>query len=147
MEGREQFTNQLKRLRKNEFYRRLVKLIILAVFIILTPFIIFEKILEKDIVTLGILLFSELFFIVITIMILKSALEFFRLKNSRIYQCIENPDAVTEIVITPHKIVFEIKGMEDETIFLKHSQFRSELITNIKEVFGENKIVNNQLTI
>jgi len=143
MEGREQFIIQLKRLRKNEFYSRLVKLIILAVFIILTPFVIVEKIQEKDIMTLGILLFAELFFIGITVLIFKAAFEFFSIKNSRIYQCIENPGAVTEIVITPHKIVFEIKGMEDETIFLKQSQFRSELVNNIKKVFGENIIVKN----
>lgn len=143
MEGREQFINQLKRLRKNEVYSRLVKLIILTVFIILTPFVIFEKINDNDIITLGVLFFAELLFICMAIMIHKAALEFFSIKNSRIYQCIENPSAVTEIVITPQKIVFEIKGMEDETIFLKHSQYRSELITNIKEVFGENIIVNS----
>jgi len=142
MDRKTRLIKNLKRLRKNEFYSRLIKIILLAIIILLTPITIFEKIRDGDFMTGVVLLIAELFLIGIGIMFLKSALEFYDIKNSRIYQCIENKGAVTEIVVTPIKIVFEIKGMEDETIFLKPSKFRTEFIKNITEVFGEKKIAN-----
>lgn len=140
MDRNTRLIKNLKRLRKNEFISRLIKIILLTIIIFLTPFTIYEKIADGDLLTGFVLLLAELFLIGIGIMLLRSALEFYDIKNSRIYQCIENHEAVTEIVVTPQKIVFEIKGMEDETIYLKHSKFRNELISNITKVFGESKI-------
>lgn len=141
MDAKEKLTKNLKRLRKNEFYFRLGKLIFLFVFVILTPIAIIERIIEGDVLTLVILFIAELIFIGISYIFFKDAIELKNITNSRIYQCIDNPVAVTEIVVTPDKIVFELKGMEDESILLKNSSSRTELINNIKEVFGENKIV------
>jgi hypothetical protein len=143
MESKERLIRNLKKHRKKEFFSRLVKIIFLSVFIILTPIIIYEKIQEKDFMTVVLLSISELIISVIAIILLKIAIKFYQIKNSGIFRCIENPQAVSEIVVTPCKIVFEIKGMEDETIFLKHSVFRTEILTTFKEVFGENKFVNN----
>jgi hypothetical protein len=141
MEAKEKLIKNLKRLRENEFYLRLGKLIFLFVFVILTPIAIVERIIEGDVLTLVILFIAELIFVGISYIFFKDAIELKNITNSRIYQCIDNPVAVTEIVVTPDKIVFELKGMEDESIFLKHSGFKTELVDNIKEVFGENKIV------
>ena len=143
MDTKERLVKHLKKLRKNEFYFLLVKIIFITTFLILTPIIIYEKIQERDFITIVLLLIAEMVLILVAIMLLKTAFEIFKIENSSIYQCINNPNAVTEIVITPNKIVFEIKGMEDETLFLKKSHFRSEMLSYIKEVFGENKIVDN----
>jgi hypothetical protein len=143
MDGKENLIRHLKKLRKNLFYSRIGKITPLFFFVILTPISIYSKVQEKDILTVVLLTIAELFFLGIIVVVLKSATEYNNIKNSRIYQCIENPGAVNEIVVTPHKIVFEIKGMEDESIFLRESKFRTELLTYIKEVFGEKKIVIN----
>lgn len=141
MEAKEKLTRNLKQLRNSEFYITQGKLILLFVFVIITPIAMFERINEGDILTFIILFIAEILFIGISYVLFKGALELKNITNSRIYQCIENPVAVTEIVVTPTKIVFELKGMEDESILLKDSSRRIELINNIKEVFGENKIV------
>jgi hypothetical protein len=96
---------------------------------------------EQDIFTAIFLLIAELIFIGIVILLYRSAIEFNNISNSRIYQCIDSPEKITEIVVTPTKIVFEIKGMEDETIFLNDNSFRKEFLASVKNVFGNNKIV------
>jgi hypothetical protein len=141
MDAKEKLIRNLKQLRNNEFYIRLGKLLLLFVFVIITPIAIFERINDGDILTLVILLIAEILFIGISYVLLKDALELKNITSSRIYQCIVNPVAVTEIIVTPTKIVFELKGMEDESILLKPSSRRIELVNNIKEVFGENKVV------
>jgi hypothetical protein len=142
METKDKLVKQLNKLRLDELYSRLLRIFLLTIFIILIPILIYDKFIEKDTLTALVLLLAELLFIGIDIALYKGATEFFNLKSSRIYQCLENTEAVTEIVVTPFKIVFEIKGMEDETIFLKPSEFRTEFINNITKVFGENKIAN-----
>ena len=142
METKDKLVKQLNKLRLDELYSRLLRIFLLTIFIILIPILIYDKFIEKDTLTALVLLLAELLFIGIDIALYKGATEFFNLKNSRIYQCLENTEAVTEIVVTPIKIVFEIKGMEDETIFLKPSDFRTEFIKNIAKVFGENRIAN-----
>ena len=45
-----------------------------------------------------------------------------------------------KLLSCPCKILFEIKGMQDEAIYLKDSQYRDVIISNIKQVFGEDKV-------
>jgi hypothetical protein len=141
MESKKQLITQLKKLRNSAFNQNLLKVIFLSVFVILAPISIYSKIQESDILTVIVLLIAETFFIGIIIILLKSGIMNKNIHNSSIYQSIEDPGLVTEIIVTTEKIVFEIKGLEDETLFIKESTFRTEMLKNIKDVFGENKVV------
>lgn len=143
MESKKQLISQLKKVRKNAFNQNLLKIIFLTIFVILAPISIYSKVQESDILTVVVLLIAETFFIGLIIVLLKSGISNNKIQNSSIYQCIEHPSLVTEIIVTSDKIVFEIKGLEDETLFIKESIFRTEMLKNIKDVFGENIIVNN----
>jgi len=142
MDSKKLLISQLKKLRNNAFNQSLLKVIFLTIFVILAPISIYSKIQESDILTVIVLFIAEAFFIGIIIILLKSGILNKNICNSSIYQSINEPGLVTEIIVTPDKIVFEIKGLEDETLFIKESTFRSEMLKNIKDVFGENKVVN-----
>lgn len=141
MKAKERLIKNLKKQRKNEIYLRLIEFILSLIFVVLTPIAIYEILIEEDILITIILCVAEIIFIGISFFLFKNIIELKDITNSRIYQCIENPSAVTEIIVTPTKIIFELKGMEDESIILKNSSLRIELVNNIKEVFGENKII------
>lgn len=143
MESKDRLVKQLKNIRKNIFISRLIKVVFLLAFVILMPIVIYEKIVANDLISVIFFIIAEVILIVVTIVLSKSAREFYSLKSSRIYKCMENPDAISEIIVTNEKILFEIKGMQDEKLYLKESKFRSLLISNITEVFGEDKIVKN----
>lgn len=142
MDSKNLLISQLKKLRNNAFNQSLLKVIFLTIFVILAPISIYSKIQESDILTVIVLFIAETFFIGIIIILLKSGILNKNIRNSSIYQSINDPGLVTEIIVTPDKIVFEIKGLEDETLFIKESTFRTEILKNIKDVFGENKVVN-----
>lgn len=143
MNEKEKFIKQLKKLRRNEFYRYLVKIIFIAILLSINPILVFDKIQEKDWITVVFLSIAEMLFIVIIITIIKPAGELFRIRYSRIYQCINIPEKVTEIVIKTDRIIFELKEMEDEIIYIRESDFRSEIVETIRLVFGSGKIVMN----
>lgn len=142
MNAKEKLITNLKRHRKNGIYVCFIELILSLIFVVLTPIAIYEIIIEGDILTIVILSIAEIIFIGISIFLFKNIIELKNITNSRIYQCIENPVAMTEIIIRSKKIIFEIKGMRDETLYLSQSKFRNELIQNIINVFGTDKIVN-----
>lgn len=143
MEAKKKLIKQLRQKYKVLFYSQLIKVLFVLLFILLTPFSIYEKWQDNEFLTLILLIIAELVFIFIFIILFNSAIEHYSLKNSSIYKCIDNPENITEIIVTPKKILFEIKGMEDETIFIKHSAKRERLLSYLKQIFGENKIINN----
>jgi hypothetical protein len=143
MDARTHFIKQLKRLRKIEFYTLMFKSLFFFVLCLCLSIILIEKFQERDNSTALFLLISLIFFIGIAIMFLKGALEFNSIENSQIINCIEKPYLVTEIIINSKKIKFEIRGMEDETIFLKNSARKDEIIQSIILIFGKDKIVMN----
>ena len=143
MNREEKFIKQLTKIYRTAFLSNMIKLILISLFIILSTILIWNKFEEKEYMTIIFLIIADIVFIGLAIILFKMSREYSSLKNSRINHCIHNPDLISEIIITPTKIVFEIKGMEDETILIKESKFKSELITNIKEVFGNNNIVKN----
>ena len=142
MEAKEKLIRNLKSHRRNEIYVRSIELILSLPFVFLTPIAIYDIITEGDILTIIILFIAEIIFIGISFFLVKIVSELKNIKNSTIYQCIENPAAMTEIIIRSKKIIFEIKGMRDETLHISQSKFRNELIENIINVFGTDKIVN-----
>lgn len=141
MKAKEKLIKNLKSHRRNEIYFRSIELILSLLFVFLTPTAIYDIIIEGDILTIIILCITEIIFLGISLFLAKIILDLKNITNSRIYQCIENPVAMTEIIIRPKKIIFEIKGMQDETLYLSQSKFRNELIENVINVFGSDKIV------
>jgi hypothetical protein len=137
------FAKQLIKQRQIEFYLRAVKVLLLFIIIVLSILMIFDKIQEREFSTVILLLISVVLFSAIAYLLYKSAMDFYSIHKSRIYSCIENPEYVTEIIVTSQKILFEIKGMEDETLFIKDSERKKEILESIKKIFGEDKIVIN----
>lgn len=142
MEAKEKLIKNLKRHRRDGIYVRSIELILSLLFVFLTPVAIYDIIIEGNILSIIILFIAEIIFVGISFFLAKIILDLRNIKNSRIYQCIVNPAAMTEIIIRPKKIIFEIKGMRDETLYLSQSKFRNELIENIISVFGSDKIIN-----
>jgi hypothetical protein len=143
METKNELIKQLNSYRKAKFYSQLIKVAFISFFIILAPFAIYDKWLNEEFSTVILLLAAESVFIVIAIVLFNNSKDFYSIKKSRIYCCIDNPENVAEIIVTSQKILFELNGMEDETIYIKPSTNRDKLLSNIKQVFGESKIVNN----
>jgi hypothetical protein len=141
MGAKEKLIKNLKSHRRNEIYFRSVELILSLLFVFLTPAAIYDIIIEGDSLTIIILCITEIIFLGISFFLTKIILDLKNITNSRIYQCIENPLAMNEIIIRSKKIIFEIKGMQDETLYLSQSKFRNELIENVINVFGSDKIV------
>lgn len=143
MEIKNKFKNQLKIIRRNEFFTRIYRLIPVSLFIVLSPILIWDNIIKKEYLIILLLLIAELAFFVLAFLLVKGAKDYLFINNSRIFQCINSPEKVTEILVTSQKIVFEIKGLEDETIYLKNSKFKANVILNIKKIFGEEKVIMN----
>lgn len=143
MEQRKYLLSQIKRLRKIDFYNNLSKLVLIVLFVLICPVLIYNKILLHEYFTVVFLIIAEVVFIVLAIPLFNESKEKYSLKNSRIIRCIEHPEIVTEIIITPNKILFEIKELEDESIFLDHSEYRNKIIKSIESIFINTRIVNN----
>lgn len=136
------FIKQLKYLRRVDFYSYVSKLIILLLFVVLSPIAIYEKIVNSELLIALILVVAEIIFIVLSINFYIKAKEFSSIKRSRLYQCIKNPELVNEILVSKNKILFEIKGMQDETLYMKDSEYRKKIIDSIKSTFGESKVIH-----
>lgn len=143
MEQKKYLISQLKRLRRIEFFSNLPRLILVFLFVVLSPILIYDKILRHEYFIVVILIIAEIVFFVLAVTLFKHGKEKYSLRNSRIIRCIDEPELVSKILITSNKILFEIKGLEDEAIVLKHSEYRKKIINSIKSVFDSTKIVSN----
>lgn len=143
MQTKPLFVKQLSIQRKREFFFRASKVLLILIIIVLAAFMIIDKVNVGDYATAVFLIISVVFYCTIAYLLFRSAMEFYSIHNSRIYFCIEKPEYVTEIIVTPQKILFEIKGMEDEALFIKNSKRKDEILESIKNTFGDDKIVMN----
>lgn len=141
MENKNYLIKQLKYLRRVEFYSNFSKLIILLLFVMLSPIAIYEKIINSELFIALILMVAEIVFIVLSINFFSKAKEYSSIKKSRLFECVNNPELVSEIIISKNKILFEIKGMQDETLCLKESEYRTKIIDSIVLIFGKNKVI------
>lgn len=141
MESKNYLIKQIEYLRRVEFYSQLSKLILLSLYVIISPFVIYAKIINSELFVALILIFAEIVLIVLSYNIFFKVLEFSSIKNSRIYQCIDNPELVNEVLVSNNKILFELKGIQDEALFLKNSDYRNEIIDSIRTVFGKTKVI------
>lgn len=141
MESKNYLIKQIEYLRRVEFYSQLSKLILLSLYVIISPFVIYAKIINSELFVALILIIAEIVLIVLSYNIFFKVLEFSSIKNSRIYQCIDNPELVNEVLVSNNKILFELKGIQDEALFLKNSDYRNEIIDSIRTVFGKTKVI------
>jgi len=143
MEKKDYLIIQFTRLFKIDHYGNIIKLIPILLFIILSPFLIYNEFLAENYLNLFVLLFAEILFAFIayskyaTIRIKSS------FRKSRIYMCFQNKDNLNKIIISKSKILFDIIGMEDESINLKDSDYRDTIIASLKEFYGDSKIIFN----
>lgn len=141
MEPKIYFIKQLKKIRSAEFYRNSIKLLLMLLFIVLTPVSLYEKILDREYFIAIILIVAEIVFAGLCFGFFNKAKAFFSIKTSRIFQCVEKPELVNEIIVSKYRVVFEIKGMEDEYICIKNSEYRNTIIDSIKSIFGNDKVI------
>lgn len=141
MDQKDYIITQIRKVRRNGFISSLIYLLFILLFLVLSPFVIIEKIQLREFSTVIILTLGEIILTIVAFLFFQIVKEKYSIKNSRILKCIENPDLVSEIIVQPSKIIFEIKGMEDETINLKNSDYRSKLIAAIESIFGKSKLI------
>lgn len=144
MDDKAYLIKQIKKLRKIDYYYNLLILIIIMFFILICPVVIYNIIIKNEFLSAILLIFAEVFFITLSVNYYKKVRDLSANKRSRILDCIENPEKVTEIIILPNRILFEIKGKQDDSIVLKESEYRSQIIESIKLVFINANIVVNQ---
>lgn len=141
MDNEKILIDNISKLQKWEFYKWLINLVIISILVFISPFLIVEKYMTGDYLTCLFLLLAEIVLIGVAYILFKLVKEKASIKNNNIYRCIQNPELVTEIIVSENRIHFEIKGMEDVSIFFRHREEGKKLVSIIRLVFGESKIV------
>jgi hypothetical protein len=134
---------QFKRLYKIEYSSKIVKLILLLLFVVLSPILIYDEFILGKYLTAVFISIAELLFLFLSYTTFLSIREKTSFAKSRINKCFQNPTILNKIIISDNKILFDISDMEDEAIYLKNSEYKKVIVNSLKSVFGESKIVSN----
>ncbi len=103
MDAKQEFIKQLNLIRKGEFYNLIIKFFLMGILVILCLIFLIAEWIEKDVASAAFLSLAELIFLIISYMILIDARSYYSVYDSRIFQCINQPERITEIVATPLK--------------------------------------------
>ncbi|NLI41639.1 MAG: hypothetical protein GX421_10745 [Caldisericales bacterium] len=134
---------QFKRLYKIEYFSKMVKLIPLLLFVVLSPILVYDEFISGKYLTAIFISIAELLFLFLsytTFLSIKGKTSF---SKSRINKCFQNQNILNKIIVSDNKILFDISDMEDEAIYLKSSEYKKVIVNSLKSVFGESKIVSN----
>lgn len=134
---------QFNRLYKIEYYSKLVKLIPLVLFVVLSPILIYDEFILGKYLTVVFLLIAEMLFLFLSFSMYSDIRGKTSFVKSRIYKCFQNQNIMSKIIVSDNKILFDISDMEDEAIYLKDSEYKRNIVNSLKSVFGESKIVSN----
>jgi hypothetical protein len=134
---------QFNRLYKIEYYSKLVKLIPLVLFVVLSPILIYDEFISGKYLTVVFLLIAEMLFLFLSFSMYSDIRGKTSFVKSRIYKCFQNQNIMSKIIVSDNKILFDISDMEDEAIYLKDSEYKRNIVNSLKSVFGESKIVSN----
>lgn len=134
---------QFNRLYKIEYYSKLVKLIPLVLFVVLSPILIYDEFISGKYLTVVFLLIAEMLFLFLSFSMYSDIRGKTSFVKSRIYKCFQNQNIMSKIIVSDNKILFDISDMEDEVIYLKDSEYKRNIVNSLKSVFGESKIVSN----
>ena len=134
---------QFNRLYKIEYLSKLVKLVPLVLFVVLSPILIYDVFISGKYLTVVFLLIAEFLFLFLSYsiyIVIRGKTSF---AKSRIYKGFQNQNIVNRIIVSDNKILFDISDMEDEEIYLKNTEYKGKIVNSLKSVFGESKIVSN----
>lgn len=134
---------QFNRLYKIEYYSKLVKLIPLVLFVVLSPILIYDEFISGKYLTVVFLLIAEMLFLFLSFSMYSDIRGKTSFVKSRIYKYFQNQNIMSKIIVSDNKILFDISDMEDEAIYLKDSEYKRNIVNSLKSVFGESKIVSN----
>lgn len=134
---------QFNRLYKIEYYSKLVKLIPLVLFVVLSPILIYDEFISGKYLTVVFLLIAEMLFLFLSFSMYSDIRGKTSFVKSRIYKCFQNQNIMSKIIVSDNKILFDISDLEDEAIYLKDSEYKRNIVNSLKTVFGESKIVSN----
>lgn len=134
---------QFNRLYKIEYLSKLVKLVPLVLFVILSPILIYDEFISGKFLTVVFLLIAELLFLFLSYSMYSEIRGKTSFTKSRIYKGFQDKNIVNRIIVSDNKILFDISEMEDEAIYLKNSEYKRNIVNSLKSVFGESKIVSN----
>lgn len=134
---------QFRRLYKIELFNKMVKLFLLVLFVLLNPILIYDGIITRKVFTVILLSIAEFLFLFLSYSTYSDVRNKNSFSKSRIYKGFQNQNIVNRIIVSDNKIVFDISGMEDESIYIKNSEYKRKIVNSLKSVFGESKIVTN----
>lgn len=134
---------QFKRLCKIEYFSKMVKLIPLLLFVVLSPILVYDEFISGKYLTAIFISIAELLFLFLSYTTFLSIKEKTSFSKSRINKCFQNQNILNKIIVSDNKILFDISDMEDEAIYLKSSEYKKVIVNSLKSVFGESKIVSN----
>ncbi|MBP8994471.1 MAG: hypothetical protein KBG30_11780 [Bacteroidales bacterium] len=134
---------QFKRLYKIEYFSKMVKLIPLLLFVVLSPILVYDEFISGKYLTAIFISIAELLFLFLSYTTFLSIKEKTSFSKSRINKCFQNQNILNKIIVSDNKILFDISDMEDEAIYLKSSEYKKVIVNSLKSVFGESKIVSN----
>lgn len=134
---------QFNRLYKIDYISRLVKLLPLVLFVVLSPILIYDEFISGKYLTVVFLLIAEMLFLFLSFSMYSDIRGKTSFVKSRIYKCFQNQNIMSKIIVSDNKILFDISDMEDEAIYLKDSEYKRNIVNSLKSVFGESKIVSN----
>jgi hypothetical protein len=121
----------------------MVKLFLLVLFVLLNPILIYDGIITRKVFTVILLSIAEFLFLFLSYSTYSDVKNKNSFSKSRIYKGFQNQNIVNRIIVSDNKIIFDISGMEDESVYLKISEYKRKIVNSLKSVFGESKIVTN----
>lgn len=134
---------QFNRLYKFNYIRKLVKIVPLVLFVILSPILIYDDFISGKYLTAVLLLIAEFLFLFLSYSMYSDIRGKISFTKSRIYKGFQDNNIVNKIIVSDNKILFDISDMEDEAIYLKNSKYKMTIVNSLKSVFGESKIISN----
>lgn len=134
---------QFRRLYKIELFNKMVKLFLLVLFVLLNPILIYDGIITRKVFTVILLSIAEFLFLFLSYSTYSDVKNKNSFSKSRIYKGFQNQNIVNRIIVSDNKIIFDISGMEDESVYLKISEYKRKIVNSLKSVFGESKIITN----
>lgn len=128
--------------RKIELWDASIKLATSLFLLVSAPFIIYLKVIHKELFIPLILLIMMLYVVFFLKELILKVNKLCKKEKMEIFKCIESPELVTEIFVFSTKISIDIKGSENFEIKIRNGEMKSEMINLFKEYFVESKWFN-----
>lgn len=142
-ENKKYLIRQISKQYNIDYYVKWIKFIPIGLFTILNPVLIYDEFVEGNLIRVIFFLIAEVFFLFLFYFSYLSIKEKTSFTKSRINKCFDNPHILNRIIIYNNKILFDISEMEDEAFYLNNSDLKDKVVSDLKIVFGNSKIIYN----